>query len=300
MDQILKLHKPNVLVIDEDATMQGVMTDLLGEQMSIQFAKNYAEALKFFEETDLIISETNIRDMDVIEMIKKIKHQKPNVFIVIITSRRDMHLAVEVMRHGAIDYILKPFSIDEIANLVEKYLFFAVNKQSDYDLLDIIAEESRTFILPTNIHVVSPFVYEFIEMIKRFQGISKNDIFSIRLVIYEMLINAIEHGNLELNYETKKNLLNTGINYIEYLDSLSQIAPYKDRRVEISYHYCRDNISFKIKDEGRGFDVKKFENRDIKNDLLALHGRGIIISKFNMDEMTYNESGNEVLLKKRI
>jgi FixJ family two-component response regulator/anti-sigma regulatory factor (Ser/Thr protein kinase) len=296
----LNIYKPNVLVIDEDLIYRSVMSDLLSEHMNLVFVANFAEASQTINnnEFSMVISESEISDIDVVEMIIKLKTMKPNLYFVIITSKRDMKLAIEVMKNGAVDYLLKPFTIEDIANLVEKYLKFSVNKKFDYDLINIITEEKRTFIIPTNVHILGPFVYELMEMIKRFNEISKNDIFSIRLAVYEMLINAIEHGNLEINYETKKNLLSAGVNYIEYLDSLSKNEPYTRRKIEISYQYYKTGIGFFIKDEGNGFDVKKFENRDIKDELLAMHGRGIIISKFNMDEIIYNEKGNEVQLKK--
>ena len=298
----MKNYRPNVLVVDEDADYRSVMADLLSEHMNLSFASNFSEALKMVNnnEYSMVISDSEIADIAVVEMITKLKTLQPNLFFVIITSKHDMALAVDVMRNGAVDYLLKPFAVEDIANLVEKYLKFSVNKRFDYDLLNILSEEKRTFSIPTNVHILSPFVYEIMEMVKRFTNITKNDIFSMRLALYEMLINAVEHGNLGINYETKKNLLSAGIDYIEYLDNLCKQDPYYNRKIEISYHYQKDSISFVVKDEGDGFDVQKFENRDIKGELLALHGRGIIISKFNMDEIVYNEKGNEVRLTKKI
>lgn len=295
-------YKPNVLVVDKDLVYRSVMTDLLSEHMNLAFASNFEEASRLIHQNEysMVISDSEISDIHVVEMIKRLKTLKPNLFFVIIASRRDMELAVDVMRNGAVDYLVKPFTIEDIANLVEKYLKVSVNKKFDYDLLNILTEEKRTFVLPTNVHILSPFVYELMEMLKRFSYITKNDIFSMRLAIYEMLINAVEHGNLGINYETKKNLLSEGIDYIEYLEGLCKQEPYSLRKIEISYRYTRNSISFTVKDEGAGFDVKKFENRDIKSELLALHGRGIIISKFNMDEITYNETGNEVMLTKKL
>ncbi|MDH4261566.1 MAG: ATP-binding protein [Spirochaetia bacterium] len=296
----ISISKPKVLVIDEDLVYQSVMSDLLSEHMNISFASNFTEASKEINnnEYSMIISESEISDINVVDLIKKFKLMQANLYFVIITAKRDMNLAIEVMKNGAVDYLLKPFTVEDIANLVEKYLKFSVNKKFDYDLINIISEEKRSFTLPTNVHILNPFVYELMEMIKRFNEINRNDIFSLRLAIYEMLINAVEHGNLGINYEKKKNLLSTGINYIEYLDSLCKIEPYNQRKIEISYHFLKQSITFNIKDEGDGFDVNKFENRDIKSDLLALHGRGIIISKFNMDKIIYNDKGNEVQLIK--
>lgn len=294
------MYKPNVLILDNDPNFQSVMTELLAERMNLVFVKNYSETITKLknEEYSMVISETDIPDIHVVELIKKVKRLNPGIYIVVITSKEDLKLAVEVLQNGAIDYILKPFSVDEIAFLVEKYLKFSVNKKQDYDLLSLTTEEKRSFSLPSNIHLIGPFVYELVEMVKRFGGVSKSHIFSIRLALYEMLTNAIEHGNLDIDYEKKKSLLNSGANYMSYIESRSKEEPYVNKRVEISYHYQRDHITFHIKDQGKGFNVKGFFNKDIKKDLLALHGRGIVITKFNMDEITFNQKGNEVFLKK--
>jgi FixJ family two-component response regulator len=293
-------YKPLVLVIDPDKSYQSVIQDLLGEHMKLKFADNYFTALELTTkyEFSMVISEVEFPDIKITDIIKKFKTINPNIYFVVITNKNDTQLAVEVMKSGAIDFIVKPFAVDDIANLIDKYLKLSVNKKFDYDLINIITEEKRTFILPTNIHILNPFLYEFIEMIKRFKGLTKNDIFSTRLAIYEMLVNAIEHGNLEIDYEKKKKLLSAGINYIEYLDNLGKSEPFNQRKIEVSYLYTGKQLQINIRDEGNGFDVNNFENRNIKNDLLALHGRGIIISKFNMDEISYNEKGNEVTLTK--
>ena len=289
-----------MLVIDDDLNYQSVMKDLLSEHLDLSFSSNFAEAFAKINEIEfsMVISEAYISDINVVDMIRKIKTVKPGLYFVIITGKKDIKLALEVMRNGAVDYLLKPFTVEDIANLVEKYLTFSVNKKFDYDLISILCEERRTFSIPTNVHILSPFVYELMEMLKRFNEIGKDDIFSIRLTLYEMLINAVEHGNLEIDYNTKKNMLGTGTNYLEYLDELSKKEPYKNRKVEVTYEYSKTSITFIIRDEGPGFDAWEFENRQIKSDILALHGRGIIISKFNMDEVVYNKKGNEVRLKK--
>ena len=113
-----------------------------------------------------------------------------------------------------------------------------------------------------------------------------------------MLINAIEHGNLEIDYEKKRKLLSTGINYIEYLDNLCNTSPYMDRKVEISYHFEKKSLSFFIKDEGKGFDPAKVPDPTQPENLLKDSGRGLYLMRIYMDDLKYNmtPTGTETIL----
>jgi len=73
-------------------------------------------------ETDLILLDNKLPDRNGIEMLKEIKRELPKVPIIIMTAFGTTETAIEAMRLGAFDYILKPFELDEISELVAKGL----------------------------------------------------------------------------------------------------------------------------------------------------------------------------------
>ena len=73
-------------------------------------------------ETDLILLDNKLPDRNGIEMLKEIKRELPKVPIIIMTAFGTTETAIEAMRMGAFDYILKPFELDEISELVAKGL----------------------------------------------------------------------------------------------------------------------------------------------------------------------------------
>ena len=174
------------------------------------------------------------------------------------------------------------------------------NKKSDYDLLDTIIEEKRTFELPTDFHLINPFLNELLDMMKRFVPLEKKTMLSIRLSIYEMLVNAMEHGNLEINYEDKKLLLEKIPDYQRYLQERAQAEPYSGRKVWLTYLMQNKSLLITIEDEGKGFDTSSLPSPVADNSLSDLNGRGIFITKVNMDEVNYNEKGNKVTLVKQL
>jgi len=124
---------------------------------------------------------------------------------------------------------------------------------------------------------------------------------SIRTCFREMLINAIEHGNLEISFDDKTELLQTG-NYMNLLRARQREPKYLERRVHVFYSLDKDALILRITDEGRGFDHKAFIARALTDESLLMleHGRGITMAQGAFDSVEFNEKGNQVTLSKRI
>ncbi len=109
----------------------------------------------------------------------------------------------------------------------------------------------------------------------------------------ELLQNAIEHGNLEIGYNLKTELLETGQLYDE-IQSRLKVPPYSERVVKVDFLRTDEEVRFTIKDEGTGFNWRKYLVIDDER-LASSHGRGIALAKMMaFTELTYNDSGNEV------
>ncbi len=292
--------KQQLLLVDPDESYREVMTDILSEHMDISFASDAKEAIALITEYDfaLIITEIDLPDGDIYHFLSLLKDVVLNPNYVIISKERNPDMTIELLKMGAIDIIHKPFTIEEIATLIEKYMQISVNKKMEYDLMGSLEEEKRTFCLPTNLFIINPFLYDVMEMLKRFPGVDKKVLFSIRLSLYEMMVNAIEHGNLEVDYAEKKKLLDTGENYLDILKERSWNEPYRSRKIWVGYHYKNGTLKITVKDEGKGFRTSTYNNDKVKIDTEELHGRGIFITKVNMDKIEYNKKGNQVTLEK--
>jgi len=294
-------YKPKLLILDPENTYREILSDLLSERLNLSFAPNPDLALKQIAKEDftLVVTEIRLPDNDIKKFIQKARSFVPNTTFVVITQEGDMPLALEVLQLGAVDFIAKPFSLDQIAALIDKYLSQTINKKFDYDLIELMYEESRTYMLPNNLYVINPFVSELMEMLKRFKELETKDLFAIRLCVYEMLVNAVEHGNLEIDFSLKNELLNSNVNYLEFVQKRSKEPKYKNRKVMFKYEYSPEKLKFVIEDQGNGFESAKYKKK-MQGPIDSLHGRGIIISKVHMDEIKYNDKGNRVTLVKKI
>lgn len=112
----------------------------------------------------------------------------------------------------------------------------------------------------------------------------------------ELLVNAVEHGNLEIGFEEKSKLLKRG-NYIHEVLQRLEDPKFKAREVRVEFNRTPGALEVRIEDEGRGFDYRKYLIRD-KQRLFISHGRGIAMAKgLYFDEMKYSRKGNAVVVK---
>ncbi len=129
--------------------------------------------------------------------------------------------------------------------------------------------------------------------------INKSDINALRIGLREIILNSIEHGNLNISFDEKTEaMLNE--RYFEFINERQNRPEYRDRRVKIEYLISESKAIYKITDEGRGFNHRKFFS-GIGDESAAphlTHGRGIVMAKNIFDVMKYNSRGNQVLLVK--
>jgi len=122
---------------------------------------------------------------------------------------------------------------------------------------------------------------------------------TIKLGLREIIINAIEHGNLNIGFEEKTQATNNG-NYFEFVLSRQKDPNYKDKKVTIELLLNCNKVMYKIEDEGNGFNyrdiIQKIQNT-VDDDMLA-HGRGLRMVYNIFDEVKFNNKGNQVLLVK--
>ncbi|WP_025270078.1 sigma-54-dependent transcriptional regulator [Hippea sp. KM1] len=122
-----------VLVVDDDEQMRVALRATL-EHLGYQptLSKDAKEALKLLKkhDYDLILSDLKMPKMDGVEFLKEVKDLKPHIPFVMITAFGDIKTAVETMKLGAFDFILKPFSQDALKKIIEMAISHTSIKQT--------------------------------------------------------------------------------------------------------------------------------------------------------------------------
>lgn len=292
-----------ILLVEPDILYREFIAVLLEAKANCDFASNVSEGLQktLKKSYDMVITEMIFGDKTALEMIRQIKKESPHTVIVIITGKENYAIATGAIRLGAIDILKKPFSIENMALVFEKFFSIQEETERDFFLHSAVIEKTCSYILPTSINRLYQFIGEFMLILKRFPTMNRPNLIALRLVVYEMLLNAIEHGNLEIDFSKKQELLKrSSSEYFLYLQNLCHTPPFNERKIFLDYHYQHSWIEITIEDEGKGFDTLFFLTQAGTESLDQLNGRGILLSRFNLDEIRYNAKGNRVTLKKNL
>jgi len=114
----------------------------------------------------------------------------------------------------------------------------------------------------------------------------------LHVALFEMIMNAIEHGNCGISYEEKTQYLTDYGDIIPLIREKCRDPEIGSRRVRVTYLITPDSSSFHIRDDGDGFD---WRNRLEDNDLnFGEHGHGIRMTRHYINNLNYNDRGNEV------
>ena len=124
--------------------------------------------------------------------------------------------------------------------------------------------------LPSQVQAISPFVTQLMRFIAKFRNADGTEN-NIEMAVREALANAVKHGNLE--------------------------DPHK--RVYIVCRCSMDgDVSIGIRDQGQGFDSRAVPDPTTADNLHSEHGRGIYLMRAFMDEVTFEEGGTVVRMRK--
>ena len=130
------MPKANILVLDDDSVVRRALTDVLTDEgYRVQAAADGAEGLEKAREQEFNLALVDIRLPDVsgMEVLQALKETDPDIEVLIITAYPGLETAIEAVRVGAYDYVVKPFTdadlLVKIENALEKQQLALSNRQ---------------------------------------------------------------------------------------------------------------------------------------------------------------------------
>ncbi len=114
--------KTRILIVDDEVDALDLMEELFMKHgYETYTARNGLEALKVINEhePDILISDMVMPEMDGIKLLEVVRKKYPDIAVIMITAHGTIETAVEAMKKGAKDYILKPLRLDEILSKVD-------------------------------------------------------------------------------------------------------------------------------------------------------------------------------------
>ena len=111
-----------VLVIDDETGPRDALKVILRTFCNVRSAENAKAALEVLgqEPIDVITLDQKLPDRHGLDLLKDIKHHRPDVEVIIVTGYGSLKSAMEGIRHGAAGYLLKPFNVNELTTLIQQ------------------------------------------------------------------------------------------------------------------------------------------------------------------------------------
>lgn len=168
--------------------------------------------------------------------------------------------------------------------------------QSDYLTSNYLKSEFAEFILDNNIRIVNMLSYRLTRNLETY--IEKKEIIRIQLGLQEAIINAIEHGNLEIDFKTKSLLKKKNGNYWDHVIDRCNKEYLEKRKIKVQYYLSPDHVKYIITDEGKGFEWEHYITTLPDGNLINnYHGVGLTMLQ-DIFNVSFNEKGNEITMIK--
>jgi FixJ family two-component response regulator/anti-sigma regulatory factor (Ser/Thr protein kinase) len=245
------------------------------------------------DDVALVIIDVRMPGLNGLEFMRLAKADFPDTPFIITSDRGTKKEIIQALKQGVFDYFEKPLQIKEIGASIRKVWLQADAAYKTIQAYRNLVEKRLIFKLGNDVTLVPPLVGGLIEEIKLSCRIPRSQFPGMRMGLHELLVNAIEHGNLELDSGLKPRH-----DYFEMLKHRAAEPRFRTRQVTVEVVISVDSFTCMIQDQGPGFDWRALPNPTAPENLFKPHGRGVIMGSNFFDEFGYNESGNQVTVRK--
>jgi CheY-like chemotaxis protein/anti-sigma regulatory factor (Ser/Thr protein kinase) len=290
----------HILVVDDSPTQLRQIQFLLEKEgFVVQSAMDGIQAIASIEETMplLVVTDLQMPEMNGLELVASLKESMPSLPVILTTSQGSEEIASQALKAGAASYVPKRELNDTLIPVLQQVM--AVNKATKaVPQVAQNAVESNITLEVANDESQIPDIISRLELpMVELDLFDEGERMQIAMALDEALLNAMIHGNLEVSSELRQS--DNGTPYVNMIAERKERAPYRDRKVTIKLEATSEEIIFIIRDDGPGFDAAALRDPTDPENIERAGGRGLLLINAFMDEVSHNEVGNEIRMRKR-
>ncbi len=288
-----------VLVVDDLATDRARVGGLLARDLDLRvnYAAHGRQALDKLEEDppDLVVTDLQMPELDGLQLVEAIRAQYNQVPVILMTSRGSEDIAVEALHKGAASYVPKRLLGTYLLETVQRLLAVAAQQRGRQRLLGCMSLSECHFTLENDANLI-PVLVGYMQETSAHLGLSdQTERFRVSVALEEALMNAMFHGNLELTSDMR---CQDAEAYLALAEQRRADPLFGHRAVHVHATMSSDRLEFVIRDEGPGFDPASLPDPTDPENLERACGRGVLLMRTFMDDVRFNNTGNQVTLVK--
>lgn len=294
-----------VLVVDDSPVDRRLAGRLLERRaagaaptgITVLTAENGREALEVIarETPDAVVTDLQMPEVNGLELVVQVRSRYPLIPVVLMTAHGSEELAVRALNSGAASYVPKRELGRDLLETVEAVVEAALGKRDHSRLMRSLTRTESHFVLENDPALIPPLIGLLKENVVRFDG-DEPGLIQVTVALREALLNAMDHGNLELDSALRERDDNE---YHRLQRERRTEQPYAGRRVHVTARESPGESAYVIRDEGPGFDTSKLPDPTDPANLERRSGRGLLLMRAFMSEVRHNDHGNEVTLVRR-
>lgn len=250
---------------------------------------------------DIVIADSAMPGLSPMFLLGEIFRKKPSQALVVIGESITSPHGLKLLRSGATDVITKPVDFAWLERCVEQAV--CVKRQEERERLSyrfVTSERTEMHFSCRELGEAQAIALPIVSKLVTSERLGETDALRLRLAVQEALLNAVEHGNLELNSRWKEEFLPDGTDKFSHVRRERMQDPmYANRKVGITSWFHGKTLEIVVKDEGKGF-MHAGQPAVVSIDNVSCFGRGLTLICNAVDEVRYDNGGSEIRLIKHL
>jgi len=296
---------PFILVVDDSPVERKLAGGIMEKELDwlVEYASGGAEALTTMQLSvpDLVVTDLMMPEMDGLQLVTEVRERFPQVPVILTTAHGSETLAVEALERGAASYVPKSQIALKLMDTARQVLALSGDDRVYARLLERMSETQAEFDIPNDPALIGRSVEHVVWQVAGMKICDPAARRCLAVALEEALLNALLHGNLELSPVEAQEVRAPTLRgeTCELVAQRCEQDAIRNRSIRLGYQLTRSYAQVTITDAGQGFDVNATPMSGDPNPIGIEAGRGLVLIKNFMDEVSFNASGNEITMLKR-
>jgi CheY-like chemotaxis protein len=288
-----------VLIVDDSAVDRRLAQGVLEKNPDLTFlyAVDGADALEQIKISppDLVLTDLQMPVMSGLELVRHVREKFPLVPVILMTAQGSEEIAVQALASGAASYVPKSRLARELAETVDTVLNTSRAQRHHARMMECVTRNHWTFVLDNDPSLIPAIVDHLQQHITRLKLCDETGRIRVAIALEEALLNALYHGNLELDSDLREEDIRR---YYALAEERRREEPYRSRTTHFEANLGLQEMMFVVRDAGPGFTPEFVPDPTDPANLEKASGRGLLLIRTFMDEVRHNERGNEITMVK--